>query len=46
MVDLREKWVDLKELYNYAMPIIIDTTFGIKGPLILANNFEIKLDII
>ena len=35
--------VDTKVLHDYAIPIVMDTTFGIKKLPIPANNFEIKL---
>ena len=35
-----------KALYDYAIPIVMDTTFGIKKPPIPINNFKIKPAII
>ena len=38
--------INTKALYDYAIPTIMDTTFGIKRPPVPANNFKIKLAII
>ena len=35
--------VNTKALHDYAISIVMDIAFGIRRPLILANNFDIKL---
>ena len=46
MIDPRDKGVDAKALHDYATPIVMDTIFGIRRPLIPTSNFEIKPTII
>ena len=46
MANLIEERANTKALHDYAMLIVMDTISGIRRPLILANNFEIKLAII